>query len=298
MPFSVVPHSKLFSTLFRSLPLRPGLTAAILATACAALAQPAAADEKPLWEAGLGVGGLVMPDYRGSSQSRAYALPMPYFVYRGEFLKADRNGVRGTLLDTDRVELNISGAASLPVHSDKNDARQGMTDLKPTVEVGPSLDVNLWRTADHRTKLDLRLPVRAAFTVESSPKSLGWVFSPRLNLDVEDVAGFNGWNLGLLAGPLFQSRRYNDYFYSVAPQYAAAGRPAYQAGGGYAGTQVLSSLSKRFKSTWVGAFVRWDTLKGATFEDSPLVRRDQYLAAGLAVAWVLGESSRKVEWDY
>ncbi|QEL65628.1 hypothetical protein OTERR_21520 [Oryzomicrobium terrae] len=287
------------------MPCRPPLNRRLLgrcltvgALAAAVLALPASADQKPLWEAGIGVGALVLPDYRGSNQTRGYALPVPYFMYRGDFLRADRNGVRGALLDTDRVELNISVSASLPVNSDKNDARTGMSDLKPIVEVGPSLDINLWRTGDRRTKLDLRLPMRAALTVESNPKAVGWVFSPRLNLDVEDVAGFNGWNLGLLAGPIYQTRKFNEYFYSVAPQYATASRPTYQANGGYAGTQVLSSLSKRFKSTWVGAYVRWDSLKGAAFEDSPLVKRDQYVAAGVAIAWVLGESAQKVEWDY
>ena len=46
--------------------------------------------KRPLWELGLGVAGLRLPDYRGADQSRAYALPLPYIVYRGTWLKADR----------------------------------------------------------------------------------------------------------------------------------------------------------------------------------------------------------------
>jgi outer membrane scaffolding protein for murein synthesis (MipA/OmpV family) len=253
------------------------------------------AAEQPLWELGAGISALSFPDYRGSDQSSLYAIPFPYFVYRGTFLKADRNGIRGTFFDSDRIELNLSVGASLPVNSDDNPARQGMPDLQPTVEIGPSFDLNLWRTPDQRTRLDLRLPVRTAVTVKGGMDDIGWVFSPRLNLDITDVAGLPGWNLGLLVGPMYGSERNHDYFYSVAPQYATAERPAFDAKGGYAGSQFLMSVSKRYSKYWLGAFARWDSLKGAAFVDSPLVEREDYFAAGVGIAWILGESSTRVE---
>src|SRR5579863_1035493 len=123
----------------------------------------ACADEKPLWELGLGVGSVAFMDYRGASTSHAYVLPVPYFVYRGKFLEADRNGVRGHLFNQDWIELNVSGNATTPVHA--NAARSGMPDLKPTIEIGPSLELHLWRSADQKVKFDVRLPIRAAFTV-------------------------------------------------------------------------------------------------------------------------------------
>ncbi len=253
------------------------------------------AADKPLWELGIGMSALSFPDYRGSDESSLYAIPFPYVIYRGTFLKADRNGVRGTFFDSDRIELNVSVGASLPVNSDDSRARQGMPDLHPTVEIGPSLDLTLWRTDDRRYTLDLRLPVRAAVTVKSGMNDVGWVFSPRLNLDILDVGGLAGWNLGLLAGPIVGSERNHEYFYSVAPQYATADRPAFDAKGGYAGSQFLMSLSKRYPKYWLGAFARWDSLAGAAFADSPLVKRDHYFAAGVGVAWLLGESSTRVE---
>lgn len=273
--------------LHRSLTL-----AALLAACCAGHASAA---EKPLWELGAGISVLSLPDYRGSDQSSLYGIPFPYLVYRGEFLKADRHGIRGTLFGSDRIELNLSVGASLPVNSDDNRARQGMPDLQPTVELGPSLDFNLWRTPDRRTRLDLRLPVRTAVTVKEGMDDIGWVFSPRLNLDITDVAGLPGWNLGLLAGPMVGSEANHEYFYSVAPQYAAAARPAFDAKGGYAGSQFLMSLSKRYPKYWLGAFARWDTLAGAAFADSPLVKRENYFAAGVGIAWILGVSSTRVE---
>ncbi len=269
------------------------VTLAALVFAC--LSAAAAASEKPLWELGIGVTGLYFPDYPGSNQSSPYVLPFPYFVYRGEIIKADRHGLRGVFFDTDRIELNLSLGASLPVRSDDNRARQGMPDLQPTVELGPSIDIHLWRTANRRYQLDLRLPVRMAVTASGGVDDIGWVFSPRLNLDIVDVAGLPGWNLGLLTGPMYGSERNHDYFYSVAPQYATADRPAYDAEGGYAGSQFLMAVSKRYPKYWLGAFARWDTLKGAAFADSPLVEQEYSFSAGIGIAWILGESSTRVE---
>jgi outer membrane protein len=261
----------------------------------AALAAAANADQKPLWEIGAGVSALSFPDYPGSARSSLYAVPFPYFVYRGELFKADRDGVRGIFFNSDRVEFNLSAGASLPVNSDRNEARQGMPDLQPTVELGPSLDLNLWQSGDRRYKLDLRLPVRAAFTAMGGIEYIGWVFSPRLNLDLVDVPGLPGWNLGLLAGPMYASERNNAYFYSVAPQYATPERPAFDAPGGYAGSQLLMAVSKRYRKIWVGAFLRWASLQGAGFADSPLVERLSAFSGGIGIAWIFGESSTRVE---
>lgn len=271
---------------------RPSALAALL---LAGLPGLAISSEKPLWELGVGVTALYFPDYPGSNQSSGYALPFPYFVYRGNFFKADRDGVRGIFFDSDRIELNISVGASLPVNSDENRARQGMPDLQPTVEFGPAIDINLWCTTNRRYKLDLRLPVRTAVTVSGAIEDIGWVFSPRLNLDIVDIAGLPGWSLGLLAGPMYGSQRNHQYFYSVAPQYATADRPAFDATGGYSGSQFLMAMSKRYPKYWIGAFVRWDSLHGTAFAASPLVEREYSFSVGIGVAWLLGESSTLVE---
>lgn len=255
---------------------------------------PSAARDEPLWEAGLGVAALHFPDYRGSSESRTYALPSPYFVYRGEILKADRYGIRGILFNTDRIDLNLSVGASLPVRSGENRAREGMPDLNPSIELGPSLEVNLWRAADRRAKVDFRIPVRGAMTIESHARFVGTQVFPHVNLDLHDPMGFTGWNLGMLVGPVFTDGRYNRYFYEVRPQYATASRPAYTPEGGYAGTEFIVGLSKRFPRFWIGAFARYDTLKGARFEDSPLVTSKRYAAGGIGISWILGQSSQRV----
>ena len=253
---------------------------------------PAGAVQRPLWELGLGVAALHLPDYPGSDQSRSYALPLPYVVYRGTWLKADRDGARALLFDTDRVKVDLSLAASTPTRSSSNTARQGMPDLKGTGELGPNLNLTLASSAGDHWKLDLRLPVRGAVTLQRAPTFVGWTFSPNLNLDVGGVGG--GWNLGMLTGPVFADRKFHSYYYGVDPAYARPDRPAYEAHGGYAGWRLVTATSRRFGNAWVGAFVRYDNLRGAAFVDSPLVRRTSELTFGIGVAWILATSKELV----
>ena len=257
---------------------------------------PARAEQLPLWEAGIGATVLSFPDYRGSDERRTWVLPFPYLVYRGDYLKVDERRVRSLFFKTGGVELDASVNGTVPVKSSENDARRGMPDLDPTLEIGPSLNIDLTWSADRKTQLELRLPVRAVIASDfKSVDFAGWVFEPALNLDVYDAFGNPGLKFGVLAGPMFSNRRHNEYFYAVDPAFATATRPAYSPGGGYAGAQLIAGLSKRFRNYWIGGFVRWDTLHNAAFDNSPLVRTNQSFAAGIAAAWVLGESKILVE---
>ena len=96
---------------------------------------------------------------------------------------------------------------------------------------------------------------------------------------------------------IYSDRRYHGYFYDVAPQYATPARPAYTASGGYAGTQFIMALSKRHEGYWTGAFMKWDSLKGAVFADSPLVKSKQYFTIGFAITWIFDKSDEMVEVD-
>jgi outer membrane scaffolding protein for murein synthesis (MipA/OmpV family) len=256
----------------------------------------ARAEQLPLWEAGVGATVLSFPDYRGSDERRTWVLPFPYFVYRGDYLKVDERRVRSLFFKTEGVELDASVNGTVPVKSGENDARRGMPDLDPTLEIGPSLNIDLTRSADRKTQLELRLPVRAVIASDfKSVDFAGWVFEPALNFDVHDAFGNPGLKFGVLAGPMFSNRRHNEYFYAVDPAFATATRPAYSPGGGYAGAQLIAGLSKRFKNYWIGGFARWDTLHNAAFDNSPLVRTNQSFSAGIAAAWVLRESKTLVE---
>lgn len=273
-------------------PMRKFLFALITGLSCLI---PAYATEKPLWELGFGIGYIDFPDYRGSDERTSYFLPVPYFIYRGDVIKVDRESVRGRLFKSDRMELDISLNGSVPVDSDNNRARRGMPDLDPTLQLGPVLKIRWLEDPGGKYQLDLRLPLRAV--ISSEIEHVGWVAQPQLNLDIRDPFDQPGWKLGLLTGPIFGDTDYHDYFYGVEPRFARPGRPAYSAKGGYAGAQVIAALSKRFPDYWIGGFIKWDTLDKAVFDDSPLVRDKAHFTAGLAVSWIFRVSEEMVEVD-
>jgi outer membrane scaffolding protein for murein synthesis (MipA/OmpV family) len=262
-----------------------GLIPALLA------AVPAVAQDQPLWELGLGVGALQLPHYRGSDQTHDWLLPLPYAIYRGKIFRATREGARAVLLESERLDIDLSVAASAPVRSDGNRARQGMPELAATLELGPNINFRLAQGSNW--KLDLRLPVHAVMSLERSPQGLGWTANPVINLDTR----LAGWNLGLQAGPLFGSTKYHDHFYGVDAQFAQTGRSAYRAKSGFGGTRMTVGLSRRVGQGWLGAFVRADSVAGAAFEGSPLVRQSHNLAAGLAFSWVFFSSAQRVQID-
>lgn len=256
----------------------------------------ARAEQLPLWEAGAGAAVVSFPDYRGSNERQTWLLPVPFLIYRGEFLQADERRMRGMFYKTDRLEVDFSFNGAVPVDSGKNEARRGMPDLDGTLEIGPALNVKLMETAGGKMRAELRLPARGVLASDfSHVRHVGWIFQPNIAVDIRDPLGNTGWKLGVLAGPILGDRRYHRYFYEVEPAFATATRPAYTPGGGYAGTQAIAALSKRYGDIWVGGFVKWDTLHGAAFADSPLVKQKQGFAGGVSAAWVFGKSRTLVE---
>ena len=166
-----------------------------------------AAEEKPLWEVGAGVAAFSFPAYRGSDETNNFLMPVPLFTYHGDFFKADRHGIRASFFDSDRLDLTFSLALSPPAASEDIKARSGMPDLEATFEIGPQMDITFWRSENRARFIKLLLPLRAAITVQGSPKDIGFVFHPKLNMDITDLPGMPGWNLGMLAGPLFGDKR-------------------------------------------------------------------------------------------
>jgi hypothetical protein len=149
-----------------------------------------AADE-PLWEAGMGVAAVYLPDYRGSDHSRGYALPFPYFVYRGDFFKSDREGVRGIFYRTISSTCTCRPAPRFRGEQEQPGAHRHARP-SPSIELGPALDVRLWRSPDRKATVEARFPLRFAVTVESHPEYIGAQLSPHLNLDVTDPLGVPG----------------------------------------------------------------------------------------------------------
>lgn len=259
-------------------------------------AAPSRAQSLPKWEVGLGLGVISVPFYRGADAGRSYVLPIPYLKYRGRYLQVDEGGLRGKLFTSDRLLLDISVAAGVPVPETSDGARAGMRELHPTLEIGPQLEYRLRRARQRDAALWLRLPLRAAFSVDWNEfDDHGWVFAPYIEYETRNGGPRGPWKVGVGAGPLFATRGYHDYFYEVLPGQATAARPEYHAAGGYSGSRITLTAQKRYGDWWIGGFARLDNLNGAVFEDSPLVRENYYYAAGLAVSRLLATSRENVE---
>lgn len=246
----------------------------------------------PLWEAGIGLGALHNPHYLGAEQTDTYVLPLPYFVYRGSYLRADRGGIRGLLYESDRLELRLSLGGSLPVNSDDNDARAGMDDLDLLIDAGPNLQYTLYQDDTHLWRLDL--PVQGVFSLgQAFLYHRGWTSNPRVHYQ-RDIGD---WTLTTSLGPVFSDVRFHRYFYDVGAEDVTAERPFYEAKSGYTGTRASLGLRRRVGEWFVGAYFRYYDLHGAANEDSPLVRQTDYFSAGLFLAWVFAESETKAVWD-
>ena len=264
--------------------------AALLASPLAS-ANPYETEAKPLWEAGVAAGFASLPQYMGSNERYAIPLAFPYIVYRGKILKADREGLRGRLFDSERLTLDLDFGFGLPVRN-KNAARQGMPKVKMVGQVGPQLNWYWRREVDNR--IVTHLPLRAAFDIDS--RYVGWVAEPSLHLQAEAFGPGKDWSGSIELGALIGSRQYNDYYYGVAPAYATAARPAYAARSGLHSLFVDSSLNHRFTPDFkAGLFLRLRTLAPGVVADSPLVKQKGYAAVGLGMVWRLHQSERSVQ---
>ena len=246
----------------------------------AAVADTAKEAAPTQWQLGLGVGGQVLPDYRGANQVHAKVLPVPIALYNGRFLKINRDGARGEFFESKRVQLDISADAALNGDSEDNRAREGMPTLDSSFELGPSLNIRL-SGPSFSHGWSLRLPVRGVFTVGSGVHHRGTVLNPRLTWRKPKALG--QWDANFAVGALWGNEQYHDYYYQIDPLYATATRPVYDAHAGYAGTYSKLGVRRHWGDWLFGIFVRYDNLAGATFEPSPLVKTKHYGALGFGI---------------
>lgn len=265
--------------------------------ACLLLPQLARATHLPLWEVGGGVGTLNAPSYRGSETDVELALPIPYVVYRGDFLEVDQEeGVRGNLFENASLNLDLSLAGSLPVRDTDEGARSGMDGLDPLIEAGIELEINFWRSAERTQKLGLVVPYRLALSVgDPLVDYQGWTLSPFLSYRIFQRRPASLTRYSFSLGPIYASRRYHEYFYSVDSEFVTPQRALYTPDEGYSGSRVTISVAHNTGNYFLGAFVRYDNLQDAEFIDSPLVETRDYLAFGVAFSWIFYASKTTLD---
>lgn len=76
------------------------------------------------------------------------------------------------------------------------------------------------------------------------------------------------------------------------PEHALPWRPAFVADGGYGGAWLLAGASRYLsRNIWMGGFVHYRNLSGASFADSPLVETPHAFIAGFVVAYLFARSN-------
>jgi len=251
------------------------------------------AGSKPLWEAGIGGFAGAVADYPGSNQYRVRGLPLPFFIYRGDFLKSDANGPR-LQKSSGIVEWELSGGGSLASNS-KGGARAGMPNLDYLLEVGPKAKITVAKPTDtSRLSVDVALREAISTNFSSRLRTQGELFAPDIAYEERSILG-SQWSGRASFGAQFATAALQRYYYEVEPQYARPGRPAYDARAGYLGsTLAFTAFRPVTRSFTVFAGLNVNNYDGAANVDSPLLRTHNDLGAAVGFAWSIGQSKRQV----
>ncbi len=257
---------------------------------------PTPAKSQALWEVGLAGGVGSFANYPASDDYRVRAIPLPYFIYRGTFLRADDEGTRLRAKFTPSVELEFSGGGALSSNSNSGGPRAGMPNLDYLLELGPSLKIIAAKPSPS-SRLIFDVPVRAVISSNfySRVDWRGVVFAPDVGIENNKILGTQ-WGGRVGVGAEFATARTQQYFYQVDTQYALPDRPAYNAHGGYLGSNievaVYRPLTPHFR---IYAYGRFDLYNGARNEDSPLFKSDTGFGAILGFAWSIWQSKEMAD---
>lgn len=251
----------------------------------------------PRWEAGVGGVAARMPLYRGSDEYREYAIPLPYFIYRGTYVQVEREGIRGLFYRSRRIETDLSLGGNPPVGNDAV-ARQGMPDLDPLMEIGPAVRAFLYRGERVRS-VYVEGAARGVVSVDRGDFGLAYEGN-RVGISLVApscvVRPGSPWILGGRIGADFGDQDYHAYFYDVKEDETAPGREAYHSRGGYGGCFAAGHVTRRIRpGLSVSMYVQCADVEGAVYEDSPLVKARVNWIAGAAMVWRLAESRARAE---
>lgn len=262
-----------------------------LAATAQETSQPAAREPAlPLWEIGAVGFGVSQLAYPGADQQLNRGLVLPYALYRGRVLRADRDSAGLRAIKTDRYELDLGVSASFGGGGKDIRAREGMRRLGTLVELGPRLKIRLGegdRDSDGGG-WQLQLPLRAVFDVDDDARHRGYAFEPQL---VFERRVFGAWRTSSSLGLVWADRKLGDTFYGVSAAEATATRAAYTAKGGLMTVRLATSASYALNRDWrLFGFARLDSVQGAANEASPLVRRTNGASVGLGLTYTFARS--------
>jgi MipA family protein len=265
------------------------------------LTLPARAQDEPgpkaLWEVGVVGVATSQQAYPGADQQVTRVIPLPYAIYRGQWLRSENNTIGLRALKTPTVELDVGFAGSFGSRASESRVRQGMPDIGTLVEFGPRVKWQLGALTlplAGTGRLQAQFPLRGVFDLSDRFASRGLAFEPELSWGTRTAGGI-GW--GVNVGALIGSEKLADTFYEVAPPFARPGRPAYDAKAGLISLRAGISGGLRVAPDWfVFAFARVDSVAGAKNRDSPLVQRRDGASAGIGFTWTW-QRSKELAYD-
>ena len=258
--------------------------------AVSAQTSPSTEPGQPLWEIGVGAVAASQPAYPGAATNTNRVIALPFFIYRGDVVRAEQGNVGLRAIKTPRYELDVGFSASLGSSANDVPERIGMADIGTLVEFGPRLKINLGDVSQGRSGIRLDLPLRGVFDLSNSFANRGVSFEPQLSFDVPLP---DGWRGGVGLSAIFGSQRLNETFYTVTAAEALANRPAYTAQAGLLSTRASFGASKKLTPDLRAlGFVRLDSVAGSANRDSSLVTKTTGASIGVGLAYTFGRSSR------
>ena len=165
-----------------------------------------------------------------------------------------------------------------------------MPDLDFVLQFGPSLEFLLNDRKKDYFDARFEIPVRIAFATDLSYiDSIGYLVEPRFTFKHERSAN-TGLSHKATLGLKFASQEFNAYYYDVAPEFATPAREEYRSSAGFGGSFINYRLSYKTDGFIYWAFARYQSLRGAEFEGSPLVLQNDYYFLGVGFAWIFANS--------
>jgi hypothetical protein len=242
-----------------------------------------------VWTMGLGLGTFNYHYYPGAEERNQVFLPAPYFTYRSPKFEVDR-GIKSFLYNSEEIVIDLSADFGLPVDSDDTIARKGMPDLDFVLQLGPSFEFLLNDRRKNYFDTRFELPVRVAFTVDiGNVDHIGYLVEPRFTFNHRRNSS-TGLSQKATLGLKFASDDYYAYYYDVAPEFVTPVRNEYKSDAGFGGSFVNYRLSYKTSDFIYWAFIRYQSLRGAVFENSPLVLQNDYYFFGIGFAWIFAQS--------
>lgn len=248
-----------------------------------------AVPDKTEWNMGVGLGLFDYHLYPGARKRNSLLLPVPYFTFRSPRFEIDR-GIKSFLYHSETIVLDISADFGLPVDSEETDARKGMPDLDFMLQLGPSLEFLLGDSDAGYFDARFEIPLRVATVIDvHTVETIGYLVEPRFSFNHRRYAK-RGVSQKLTLGLKFATQDFHAYYYDVAPEFANTERAAFSSDAGFGGSFLKYRISYKTDDFVIWSFIRYQSLRGAVFEDSPLVVKKDYSFIGIGFSWIFASS--------